>query len=321
MKQGYLISKNRSATTFFTASSSYDRPRWTALAEATVYHTAELATLAARKLYKNGAYEAKILSMEEAMEFAMPKDDQDVAPAVSLPGEAPTDAPADGEAGEDGMVAKDQEEACPECEHAPCTCDNAEGDTDPAEDGEADVQSDVDAALDGDDDGITDDDITKMDPSAPDEGGEEDLLSDPRDEMRESAPELKVADPAVVADDTGKAGPVAGEADDKIALPANVKNELKAAIAKFKKEADTYNTRDDGRASFAMTVADAFDQLLQDLEQGTVEGMKMAQIHLTSYMSPITSNLPTAVMKFIHQGGKKASLKDLFDTKRTDKKA
>ena len=65
-----------------------------------------------------------------------------------------------------------------------------------------------------------------------------------------------------------------------------------------------------------MTVHAAMTELYDYLEVGTVEAIKMAQIKLTSFMNPITTNIPPSVRDFIYRGGRKPSLKDLFDMKR-----
>lgn len=111
-----------------------------------------------------------------------------------------------------------------------------------------------------------------------------------------------------------------GDASDvKVKVPANVKSDLKAKIAEFSKEAEFSNTRDDARASFLMTATEAMKTILAYLDLGTVEGVKKAQISMTSMMSPIVNHVPPSVIKFIAQGGKKSTLKDLFDAKRVEK--
>jgi hypothetical protein len=69
-----------------------------------------------------------------------------------------------------------------------------------------------------------------------------------------------------------------------------------------------------------MTASEAMKTILAFLELGTVDGVKKAQISMTSMMSPIVNHLPPSVIKFISQGGKKSTLKDLFDAKRVLKK-
>lgn len=112
-----------------------------------------------------------------------------------------------------------------------------------------------------------------------------------------------------------------GDCDDvKVKVPSDVKAELARVIAEFTKTAEEQNGRDDARSSFAMTCAGAMQELADLINQGTIAGIKQAQIKLTTYMNPITSNIPSVVLKFIHMGGRKPSLKDLFDDKRESKK-
>ena len=109
--------------------------------------------------------------------------------------------------------------------------------------------------------------------------------------------------------------------DVRVKVPSEVVSELKAKIAEFAKEAEFSNTRDDAKASFLMTASEAMNTILAYLELGTVEGVKKAQISMTSMMSPIVNHIPPSVIKFISQGGKKSTLKDLFDAKSSEKKS
>ena len=99
---------------------------------------------------------------------------------------------------------------------------------------------------------------------------------------------------------------------DKVAVPASIKSSLSTVIAKFKKTADAEDGRNGVSASQDLTVADALQQLLDDLSAGTLEGMKQAQIHMTSYMTPILQHIPADVTKFIAKGGKQESLSSMF---------
>lgn len=100
---------------------------------------------------------------------------------------------------------------------------------------------------------------------------------------------------------------------DKVKVPSSIKSALSDVVAKFKQSANKADTRDDVRASQDLTVADALQQLLDDLSSGTLEGMKQAQIHMTSYMTPISQHIPPEVVKFIAKGGRVDSLKDMFN--------
>jgi len=104
--------------------------------------------------------------------------------------------------------------------------------------------------------------------------------------------------------------------DEKVKIPGNVMSALKASIDTFRKAADYNNTRDDAQASFCMTVAGAMEELHDHLSQGTVAGMKQAQIKMSSWMNPITTNIPEVVRLFVVNGGRQPTLKDMFDFKR-----
>lgn len=318
---GYVIAKNKGMTEFFTSSSAYDRPRWVSLAEATTYPTAEMAQTASTKLYKSsGSYEARFVSVQELrealgrnMSYAeQPYDDND--PEGIMP-DGEVDA---GDEDDDKMVAK-QQGADPSID--PDADDEVGLETDRPEDDidQGEVEDMVDQQL-GDDDMIDDPTVgmpgedDELD-DLPDVGfDEEDPEADPRLGVTESVDELSV-------EEIGPDPDVATPHEEKVSVPANVKKDLKAAIANFEKQAKFANTRDDARASFCMTVAEAFSTLLELLDRGTVESIKLAQIQLTSWMNPITTQLPSSVYKFVLMGGKKASLKDLFDSKRESRKA
>lgn len=142
--------------------------------------------------------------------------------------------------------------------------------------------------------------------------------------IKESAEIVKpvpIKDPAVVAD-VSKVAPVAGAHDSSVSIPSDLLSKLKTVVDAFKKEAEEKNEHDDTRASFCLTAANALQQLYDDLSSGTVDGLKQAQIHMTSYMNPISSHIPAEVVTFITRGGTKNSLKDLFagikESKRTD---
>lgn len=108
--------------------------------------------------------------------------------------------------------------------------------------------------------------------------------------------------------------------DTKIKMPSEVASDLKDAINTFQKAYDHSNGRDDDRASFCLTTLDCLKQLQDDLSAGTVESIKQAQINITSWMNPIVNNIPSSVRKFIYDGGKTPSLKNLFDIKTQERK-
>jgi hypothetical protein len=344
--EGYVIARNRARKEFFTSSSAYDRPVWTPVTEATVYLTAELAQKAAVKLATRGAYEARIVTLKEALTLddlkmasargdtvdKAPKMDIEIANAdpltVGAGDEMEVDVQPDGEGGME-MVAKDQGDACETCMHCPCTCD-------PDEDGVDDI---VDAQINGEqpapgEDMVGDemdamgDEMSGLDPARP----RMESATMPGKPMADGAPTenkkiatdlpvapvIKYKDAAQEADrpatDLTTSGAMAHE--DKVKVPAEVMSDLRSTIADFTKCAELSNGRDDTKGSFCMTVVAAFEELEDLLKTGTVEAVKMAQVKMTSWMNPITSHLPVSVQKFIYMGGRKPTLKDLFDTKK-----
>lgn len=136
------------------------------------------------------------------------------------------------------------------------------------------------------------------------------------DSSKTTVTQIKLSEPSAFDNPDRDAGTtVASNHDEKIKVPASVRAGLKDVLAKFNKCSDPDFTHDDVRASFCLTVAAATQTLLDDLDQGTVAGLKQAQIHLTSFMNPITSQLPSVVTNYIISGGAKVSLKDVYNDK------
>lgn len=353
-KTGYVIAKNKGLNEFFTSSSAYDRPRWVSLEEATAYPTADLAQAASTKLYKSsGSYEARLVSVQELTEA------RGRSMAYSEPSFPDDDGSGDMEAPESDMVAAKQgmdPSIDPEADDQMGLADTEHPDD---EEDQADIEGMVDTELGDDDmdDGTVgmpgeDDEIENL----PDVGFDEDetdinfgpdeneenaqlrpeevRMMKPRGRMSESAtngttanklkatPEIKYKDAANVSDkpDTDLTTTGAQPNEDKIKVPAGVAKDLKAVIAEFEKTAKFANTRDDAKASFCMTVVEALKELMDYLDMGTVESLKLAQIHMAGLMSPITQHIPDSVKKFVLMGGRKPTLKDLFDSKRETKK-
>jgi hypothetical protein len=143
-------------------------------------------------------------------------------------------------------------------------------------------------------------------------------------ESTEVYKEVKMKDPAVSTAkpdaDLSHAGALPHE--DSITVPSELLAQLKKVVDAFRKEAEEKDGIDDTRGSFCLTAADALQQVYDDLSAGTSLGMKQAQIHMTSFMSPITNQIPADVITFITRGGRKSNLKDLFsgikESKRVD---
>lgn len=110
--------------------------------------------------------------------------------------------------------------------------------------------------------------------------------------------------------------------EEKVKVPAEIKKMMKDQIEEFKKCAD-FNAagRDDVRGSHCLTVADALQMILSDLDIGTVAGMRQASIDLDKLMGPIYQHIPEPVILFIRNGGRPASLMDLFQAAKEKRRA
>lgn len=439
-KIGYVITRAASLKEYFTSSTSYDRPQWVPLSEASVYVSPELAQQAAKKLWMKGSFAAKVQSIQELLDIEM-----DMAPKKEpLPGEEGKEQDSEMVAAKQGDPALDGEVegVCPECDCEPCECDDAAlADGEPTDHIPTDDQSfdalpseemppedelrlgaehEEDSMLGqhlkraagmeneetsfkvgdtvvphiGPHKGVKhkvthvhkDGDLNivpigvptarivyrlgaaKARPNQVKAAGTEDVWRSPGtegeenarlhpeelkmlgkkrmdmkedefkmptrpgndpatpDENKDTIPNLKAPydsnqiqfkDPVGTEDkpDTDLYHAVAQEHEDKVNVPADLLSQLKAVVAEFTKAAEDNNNVDDVKGSFALTAASALQQLVDDLELGTVAGIKQAQIHMTSYMNPITSHIPEGVLKFIAYGGRKPSLKDLFAVK------
>lgn len=320
--QGYLIARNRSADAFFTSASSYDRPSWVALTEAKKYATAELAQAAATKLYRHGAYEARIVSVQEAMAFDFPPEDaegkkQDVAP-VALPNDEEALA-QQSDKGE--MVAAEQQPAPDGDENNGGLDDELEDLVDQASGEEPGMKprnsesgEELAQRLSSGEGGLGESATMPAKPPLDAQPSENDKTAD----KLPKTPAIKYKDPSELENpaDDESANSVILPHDEKIKIPSEVMTALNTAIAEFDKGATYAGNQNDDKASFCMTVADAFKSLKANLDQGTVAGLKAAQVNMTSWMNPITSHLPEVVQKFIYMGGRKPTLQNMFDMKR-----
>jgi hypothetical protein len=338
-KQGYLIARNRQIGAFFTTASAYDRPRWVALDEATKYMSVDMAQAALKKLLGYGAFEARLVPIQEVISLELP-DDAPADPAGDLP---PTDAlppegdlspedqmPGDDPMDDQGMVADNSGDVCPGCQHEPCTCEQHDDDLGDDVSDETDIDAEVDELLNrGEFEGrdiakrkALDDELSDQVqfresatmPAKPALNGRADnkntVDSAKKPEKVKFKDDLRNADAA-----PGKSEPNVGDDSEKVNVPASVLSALQKVSSEMTAEANKYKERDDARSSFCMTVAAAMDTLKMHLSTGTVDGVKQAQIQLGTMMSPITQHIPDDVKKYIHTGGRKPSLKDMFSVK------
>lgn len=279
-KQGYMIAQNGTATAFFTSSSAYDRPIWTSLQEATTYPTAELADKALQKLLKNGAYSARLVEAT-SMDIELPPDEEQ-DPNALPPEEAPMDElpPEDELAGEESIEGEDDEDEMVAGQLS----------DDPL-----------------DDLNIEDDDIETGDEF---EGDEEELPV--REGIDTTVQTIKFNQDTRNERDTNFSKDIEPSYTD-IKIPSNVMRAIKSSIDTYNKAAEFNNGRDDAQASMALTIVDALENIKACLDLGTQEGVKQAQIKITTFMNPITSNFPPEVIDFLYKSGRQPiSLKTAF---------
>lgn len=101
--------------------------------------------------------------------------------------------------------------------------------------------------------------------------------------------------------------------DEKIAVPSSVMSSLNEVIKQHQEEAKQYEHEDGQRASFALTVAAALEQVKEELSRGTVAGVEAAALQMSGFMSPMTSLIPSDVVRFVYKRGQSTPLKTYFD--------
>lgn len=105
------------------------------------------------------------------------------------------------------------------------------------------------------------------------------------------------------------------EENEKVKVPNNLKSALKEAIKAFKddaaKQGNTHTAREN--AQMMMDTAEAFQQILDHLNEGSVMDIKHAQIFTQTLMGPMLHKLPDGVWDFLTHGGQKRSLKDYMN--------
>ncbi len=101
------------------------------------------------------------------------------------------------------------------------------------------------------------------------------------------------------------------EENSKVKVPSGIKEALKQAISEFRKDAESQGNGHTAQenAQFMMDTADAFQKILDHLQEGTVMDIKHAQIFASTLMGPMLHKLPDNVWDYITNGGQKRSLK------------
>ena len=109
--------------------------------------------------------------------------------------------------------------------------------------------------------------------------------------------------------------------ETKIKFPSKLANALQEAINEFRRAADrqgTGHTAQENKQLYNDT-ADAYEKLLGFLKEGSLQGLKQAQIFAQTLMGPMLHKLPAGVWDYLTNGGQKRSLSDYMTKIKTDK--
>lgn len=100
------------------------------------------------------------------------------------------------------------------------------------------------------------------------------------------------------------------EMEQKVRIPASIKTQLKNAMSEVEQGFQKLSSVQPDDHFFYNSLLNAYNQLLQHLEGGTVYDLKQAQIFMSTLMGPILFKIPAEVRIFIAKGGVTKSLKD-----------
>lgn len=290
MKLGFVISQSKSAKKYFTATSSYDKPIYTTLAEATVYQTAELAQSALSKLWKYHNFSASMISLKEFEED--PK---------------PSTMPIDQEEQFDDTQIED-----PEDEMKAGTLDDDNDEIELSDDNLQHDESDED--VEDNENAISQTELDMNSGKIPNTGngpivGESEAITA---NLLPKTPIIKFNQSFNDQDEYNYSKDIK-PLYDGVKTPARIITAINDAIKEFDDVSKYNNGKDDAQSSIALTISGALQDLLQDLSLGTAEGLKAAQIRITSYMNPISSNLPPCLFDYLSKAGRQpSSLKNVF---------
>ena len=109
--------------------------------------------------------------------------------------------------------------------------------------------------------------------------------------------------------------------EDKLSLPENIKKMLNTEISELKKQSELIIVSDNDTSEFYRKVCDAMEEVLRYLEMENTYGMKMAQVSITKFMSPIVQKFPSEVYDYIIRAGETESITQLFKKVKDKKNA
>ena len=132
----------------------------------------------------------------------------------------------------------------------------------------------------------------------------ENATDTPVEDKDESPQQLHALDTASEQDQSG-----GNDHERKLPCPARIKNLLKTEANDARAKAKKLSVSDREDAYFYDDLANAFDDLYNHLDGGTVYDVKKAQIFMTSLIGPILHKIPADVVNWVAKGGQQRSLK------------
>ncbi len=324
MNQGFLIARTKRADTFFTSTSSYDRPQWLLINEATVYPSAEIAQQAVNKLWKNGSYSASVVPLSEEMQMDPIKPDEladeqfpEERPEDQMQAGTIEDTPDEISLDDDEVESLDNDDV-PEDdigERFGSDLDREHSDRFPEENEQSFLSPLEQTVHKG----------QRPTPSKISKFGESAYPTSHKNQSEAKPSENKTTAADLPKPSTVKFKQTVGtpsdvnfgteldRLDNPNKTPDNIITLLKNGIKEFNTAADYNNGKDDAQASMALTIASAMEDILADLQQGTIEGLKQAQIRITTYWNGITTNFPPEVIDYLYKSGRQPmNLKNVF---------
>lgn len=355
--EGYVIARSKNLTEFFTAASAYDCAKWVDVDGATVYISETQAAEAVKKLWKTGQFQAKLVTLAEAKKKKNPSEEivkkdhrkqADTCHDVKKPAMVEMAGDEECEMVVPMVGAEQEEKAYRPARFIDGAHVEYKGESytvRKTENGVATLSSvnapDVVVQVNDKDPEVREvtQEAFKM-PARPAGDKRQDTPGDQHPPNLDKEP-YKVADtmtPGYFKDPTYvKQSPqpqddlnmaVGMDHDEVVRVPAELKKMLRDTIKEFSDLADWHDGKGDDDAAYCKTVANALNELGEILhftayenEEVTVGCVKKAQIFLNSLMGPIAVRIPEPVRDWIYYGGRRKSLKDLYNLARDKSEA
>jgi len=130
--------------------------------------------------------------------------------------------------------------------------------------------------------------------------------------LKEAAVDATVWNKTNDKDESPSPYPEENKDDGTVKCPKNIKDSLNREIDELQKEAETIIKSDYNTSEFYTNVANAMTEVLNYLSMESEYGMKMAQVCIQKYMSPIVQKFPSDVYDHILRGGESQSITALF---------